>query len=228
MIIIRRIPEVVQSKGRTDQAHDEVIEPVSALSKISAKLKFWFGRVWQFILEAKGLKPSGEVGYRIRKILKPSRVKVKSRFGDSIVRSAFDMRRDEAFYLRMIKEFPKDLSHYAALGQFYLDNKNYTDAQNVYEYLVHHEPANGNHYAKLAFCKLQLRLFGDAVIYYEKSTALDATHPNRFYNLSLAYKALGKKRKTREMLVKALELEPDSEKYKKSLDDFDHKSDHNQ
>ena len=229
VIIVRRLPEVMQGKGKSDGPHEELQEmglPASRSSRIIAKLKFWFARVWQFILEAKGLRPTGEVGYRIRKILKPSRgIKFTPRNVDSGMRSAFDMRRDEAFYLRLIKEYPKDLVNYSALGQFYLDNKNYTDAQNVYEYLVHHDPSNGNYYAKLAFCKLQLRLFGDAIIYYEKSITLDATHPNRFYNLSLAYKALGKKRKSRENLMKALQLEPESEKYKKSLEDMDQKSD---
>lgn len=225
VIVVRRLPEIASAKDKPQGQGQELIKPASLGAKIVARIRFWLSRTWQFVLEAKGLKPTGEVGYRIRKILKPTRVKVNARSADSVVRSAFEIKRDESFYLRLIKEFPKDLAHYNSLGQFYLDNKNYTDAQNVYEYLVHHDPSKSNYYAKLAFCKLQLRLYGDAIGYYEKSLALDASHPNRFYNLSLAYKSLGKKRKCREMLLRALELEPNSEKYQKSLEDLEQKQD---
>jgi tetratricopeptide (TPR) repeat protein len=210
----------VEEGGAADHLLEKGI-PVTPYSRAKAKVMYSVSRLWRFALEAKDIMPSAEVGYRLRKMVKKNRQKPD---GTPLsTRTASEVMRDEKFYLRLIKDYPKELSNYNSLGQFYIDNKNFVDAQNVYEYLVNHEPANANYYAKLGFCKLQLRQFGDAIIYYEKSVALDETHPNRFYNLSLALKSFNKNKKAMQVLKRAIELEPENEKYKLSLDELQKK-----
>jgi tetratricopeptide (TPR) repeat protein len=224
IIIVRRLPEVLETEAEDQAAVEQLSEkgiPVTPYSKIKSTTLYLVSRLWHFALEAKDMKPSAEVGYRLRKMIKKNRQQRTE--GPAPARTASEVMRDEKFYLRLIKDYPKDLTHYNSLGQFYIDNKNYVDAQNVYEYLVNHEPTNANYYAKLGFCKLQLRQFGDAIIYYDKSVALDQTHPNRFYNLSLALKSFGKNKKALQALRRAIELEPENEKYKLSLEELDKK-----
>lgn len=226
ILIVRRLPEVVEQQQEAMDSRSDLAEkgiPLSSASKFWGRARYTFSRFWRFALEAKGVMPSAEVGYRIRKMLKKSRIRPSGASADGASRTPSEVVRDEKFYLRLIKDYPKDLSHYASLGQHYIDNKNFIDAQNVYEYLVNHEPTNANFYAKLAFCKLQLRQFGDAIIYYEKSVGLDATHPNRFYNLSLALKSFNKTKKAMQALGRAIELEPENEKYKLALEELDKK-----
>jgi tetratricopeptide (TPR) repeat protein len=91
------------------------------------------------------------------------------------------------------------------------------DAQNVYDYLVKHDPSHSGYQAKLAYCKLNLKSYEDAVAWYEKSLALDPGHPNRYYNLALAYRIMGKRQAAARAIRRALELEPQNQKYREML-----------
>lgn len=189
---------------------------VSLWHRVRALFLFWAKRIWQFILEAKGMRHSATVSYRIQKIFKKSVPKM-----DALTpRDTLPGIKDEQYYLARIKVESKNLDNYNALGSYYLDRENFVEAQNVYEYLINHDPASSEYYAKAGYCKLRQNLFAEAISFYEKSLVLDSSHPNRFYNLALAHQGAGKIGLGLEAARKALVLEPGNAKYQQILEDL--------
>lgn len=218
ILILRRLPEAAalqEAERQLASAPEAELTrkglPILSISKGKAFLSFWLKRLWHFILEAKDLKHSAPVTYRIKKIFsKRAKVTHATIDRESVAETA---EKDEAYYLERIKEEPKELDNYGALGQFYIQQGNFSDAQNVFEYLIKHDAGNSNHYAKLGYCKTHLGMYEDAVANYEKALALDSSHPNRYYNLGFALKALNRFEESANALKKAIELEPTNSKY---------------
>jgi tetratricopeptide (TPR) repeat protein len=228
ILILRRMPEVAEIERKKSLAQPESSLPDKGVrlidpSKLKTKLSFWLSKLWHFSLEAKDIKHSAEVSYRIKKMFRkgPATTPPATTPSTSDIRPTQPVSVKEVeepitedILLAAIQEKPKDLLRYATLGQFYLDAKNFIDAEHVYGYLVKHEPSDANYYAKLAFCYLNLKDHEAAVEYYEKSLDFDPGHPNRYYNLGLAYKGLGKLDDAKDMFKKAHELEPKHSKYR--------------
>lgn len=227
VLIVRRLPEAA---ALTEEEEEERGERLGFLTKddfrrwagvIKAKFSYWLKRLWNFVLEAKGMRHQAVVGYKIKQIFKP---KPKRNGIDALsARSEPQKIRDENYFLMLIKKDPHNLDHYKNLGEYYLDLRNYSEAANVYEYLVNHDTANSSYYAKFGYCKLRLGFAIEATRLYEKSIALDATHPNRFYNLALAYEGAGDLEAAVETAEKALALEPLNKKYQHLHADLDKK-----
>lgn len=226
ILIARHFPEALENnnpKSVDAEPHKaEVNYFLSLFLTLRGNIVFWAKRLWHFMLEAKGMKHSAVVGYKIKKIFKKE-PKKPSMDGLS-QKTSQPTFLDENYYLALIKKEPHNLSFYNSLGQFYLEQENTGDASAVYEYLVNHDPANSEYYAKLAYCKLKAKLPLEAASLYEKSLALDSRHPSRYYNLALAYKEGGEVESSLKALVTALEQEPDNAKYlslKVELEDLD-------
>lgn len=220
ILILRRIPEATGAtpipgmrpsgpeEAKPEQELREKGVPAVALSKTRQAATVVGKKVWRFILEAKGLSQSPKVNYQISKFLKRSEPE-EAPVSAPVV--------DESYYIDQIKRFPKDWQHYNNLGQFYMDNKNYPDALGVYEYLTQQDAANGDFWARLGFAKFCSDDFAGAAESYEKAVELDQSHPNRYYNLGLAYIEVGEKEKAKASLSKAIELEPSNSKYTEAL-----------
>jgi tetratricopeptide (TPR) repeat protein len=225
LLVLRRLPEAAQT-----EAHEHTIQaaggrggPEVEQRSISSAIYFhgralmlvWSKRIWQFALEAKGMKKPAAVNSRIKRIFGSSSHKRETALAamDDVSRVTQEAAKDEEYYLGKIKEHPHEWELYRDLGQFYLGAQNYTDAQNVFEYLIKRDPGNATYYAKLGYCKLNLKLYSEAVVMYEKSVALDSGHANRYYNLALAYKMLGRTPEGKGAIAKALRLEPTNKKY---------------
>lgn len=221
---MRRLPEAVliteqEEKQGIKQVFMTKEDVLKFLAKIKSAIIFWFKRLWHFVLEAKGMRHQSVVGYRIKQIFK---AKPKRPSVDGLTsRPEPQSIRDENYYLMKIKNDPHNLENYNSLGEYYLDTLNYQEAGNVYEYLVNHDSGNSAPYAKNAYCKLQLGLYQEAVELYQKSIALDATHPNRFYNLAVAYEDLEDYEGAIASAKTALDLEPTNAKYQKMVQDLD-------
>jgi tetratricopeptide (TPR) repeat protein len=172
-----------------------------------------------FVLEAKGMKHEAMAGYRIKQIFK--KTPRKQAVDGLSARAESTTLRDENYYVMRIKQDPQDLENYRALGEYYLDNENYPEAGNVFEYLINHDPGNSSYYAKHGFSKLRQELFEEAAHLFEKSVALDATHPNRYYNLALAYEGAERYQEAYVAAEQAVALEPLNKKYHALLDDLD-------
>ncbi len=233
LMILRRLPEAAASQ---EQDQDESLRATLAMSgrrtlqayyKVRAIVVFWSKRALNFALEAKGMKHPSLTNYRIRKIFR-GRQHVSGPAGINAAAVAHaaaanvtdpaavpaEAVKDEQFYLTQIREQPRELPRYAALAHFYVGQNNFSDAENVYDYLVKRDPSNSDYQAKLAYCKLHLKAYEDAAVWYEKSLALDPGHPNRYYNLALAYKVVGKRAQSAGAIRRAIELEPRNKKYR--------------
>jgi tetratricopeptide (TPR) repeat protein len=223
LIILRRLPEAANRVKELQITEKLPIEerlinkglPAIAISKIKVKIQFWIKKTWRFILEAKDLRPTAITGYKIRKIFdKTLSLAHKPKIFSFPTVSNI---RDEKYYLDQIKQQPKNLGNYDSLGKFYTQQKNFSDAKDVYLYLVNHDQTHSDYHAKLAYCFYQLQEYEPAVEYYKKSVALDSTHPTRYYNLGLCLSALNKKSEAAGAFQKALEMEPQNEKYRQAL-----------
>lgn len=219
LIILRHLPEASNSHKQEpkEPAADKTLIakglPAQAISKIRVGLSFSLKKVWNFMLEAKDLKPQANTGYKIRKIFGSHLPYFKK---PVILPQTFHEVKNEKYYLDMIKQQPKNLSHYDALGKFYLEQENTADAKDIYLYAVNHEPANPDYQARLAYCYYQTKQFKKAAQAYQKSLALDSTQPNRYYNLGLSLEAAGNIVEAIRNLEQAINLEP-SPKYYISL-----------
>lgn len=221
LIILRRLPEAVREENKQPQElppeanlHKKGL-PAVAISRFNSGLKLWLRRFWNFILEAKDLKPGAISGYNIKKIFggrrhNPGQAKSGSAQNLEDVKS-------EKFFLEAIKNEPKNYSHYDALGKFYLDGGNFADAKDIYRYLANHQPSNGDFAARLAYSYYRLGQYDQAAAFYQRSLALDSAQPNRYYNLGLSWDALGQDKQAEQALLKAISLEPKNSKYFISL-----------
>lgn len=212
ILIMRRLPQAVhkhneeQIADESGQAGDALAEkglPTKTVSKIKAGSKVVWHKIWQFMLEAKGLKHAPKINYNFKRILKKDQeVEVKK-----------PIARGEDYYIKLIKRHPKDLGAYDQLGQFYLEARKYSDAANVYEYLAEHSPTNSGYFAKLGLAQLHDQDFAKSEQAYKQAVKLDGSHPNRFYNLALAFQGQKKWKDAVQALDAALELDPGKQKY---------------
>lgn len=221
IIILRHLPEAVEMQDKNDVNAEENLEQKGIPSNTPSKLKsffgFWVKRMWHFFLEAKNVRPGDRVGYQIKKMLRRTKPLESGPIIPPSIENTVLPKQDEEYYLERIKEDPKNLDNYKGLGNFYVDNKSYTEARDVYVYLVKHLPGDAAMYAKLAYAHFQLKEFPLAIENYERSLTLDSTQPNRYYNLALSHEAVGDYEKSKEAVTKALTIEPNNTKYKDTL-----------
>ncbi len=221
LIVLRHLPEAsAKRQAETERGAQPAYNlmqkglPIQAISTIKVGLTYITKKVWHFILEAKDLRPQAATGYRIKKLFAGRMPHFKHPEPKPLV---FHDVKNEQYYLDIIKLQPKNFGNYDALGRFYLEQSNFTDAKDVYLYLTNHEPTHPDYQAKLAQCLFLTREFGKAVEHYQKSLALDSTHPNRYYNLGLALKEAGDKAQAKLAFSRALELEPANVKYQEAV-----------
>lgn len=212
LLILRRLPEARFSAEQTPLeagAHAKLLAkglPAQAFSKIATFLKFWSRKIWNFILEAKDLRPHAAAGYRMQKIFRGKLPGFKA--AAPLQPITTHEVKSERYYLDTIKLQPKNLSNYDLLGKFYLEQSNFTDAKDIYEYLCSHEPGNPEFQARLGYCFYLNKQFAKAAEHYQKSLALDSTQPNRYYNLGLSLEGAGNLADAVKNIETAISLEP--------------------
>lgn len=226
LIILRHLPEaadlsqVEEQQLSADQKLASKGLPAVAISKTTVLLKFWVRKTWHFVLEAKDLRPTALTGYKIKKIF-GQRGQAQAQAQSSHIFTSPPAEKpevkNEAYFLEAIKRQPKNLDGYDALGKFYLDTGNFTDAKDIYAYLTSHKPSDSDYQAKLAHSLYKLGEYGFSAEHYQKSLALDSTQPNRYYNLGLALEAAGRFPEAVQAFRQAISLEPGNGKFHISL-----------
>lgn len=211
ILVMRKLPQAVgqqrkeelnDDSGQAGEALAEKGLPTKTASRIKAVAKIVWHKIWQFMLEAKGLKHAPKINYNFKRILKKNNEEEKK-----------PIARGEDYYIKLIKRHPKDLTYYDQLGHFYLEARKYTDAANVYEYLAEHSPTNSVYFAKLGLAQLHDQEFAKSELAYKQAIKLEASHPNRFYNLALSLQGQKKWKDGVKALDSALELDPTNRKY---------------
>ena len=220
LLILRRLPEAAAAAEQAPleaDARENLLAkglPAKAFSKVATFVKFWTRKIWNFVLEAKDLRPHAAAGYRMQKIFNGRLPGFKPAPAPQPITT--HEVKSEQYYLDIIKLQPKNLSNYDLLGKFYLEQSNFSDAKDIYEYLCNHEPGNPEFQARLGYCYYLDKQFTKASERYQKSLALDSTQPNRYYNLGLSLEGAGKLNDAAKNLETAIALEP-SVKYYISL-----------
>jgi Flp pilus assembly protein TadD len=232
LIILRHLPEATVEELKAaelppEQRLTEKGLPVIAISKIRTLFRLWFRKIWNFVLEAKDLKPTSLAGYKIKKIFKSRPPQLNRPAASAALPQSINPVapvvvepqpvKDENFYLEAIKDDPKNLANYDSLGKFYLEAENFIDAKDIYEYLAKHEPGDSDFLGRLAYCFYQTKNYEKAAEHYKQSLALDSTQPNRYYNLGLSLQALSKNTDAIKVFLQAIALEPSNPKYYISL-----------
>lgn len=212
ILVMRKLPQAV-GQHREEKMQDngpevgEVLAekglPTKTVSRIRSMSKVIGHRIWQFVLEAKGLKHAPKINYNFKRILKK----------DKEAETKPPIARNEDYYIQLIKRHPKEMVYYDQLGQFYLEARKYEDAANVFEYLSEHAPTNSSYFAKLGLAQLHDQEFAKSQAAYEQSVKLDPSHPNRFYNLALALQGQKMWKAAVKALDSALELDSGNQKY---------------
>jgi tetratricopeptide (TPR) repeat protein len=217
LLILRRLPETDSAQEQTPAdagAREKLLAkglPAKAFSKVAVFIKFRTRKVWNFILEAKDLRPHAAAGYRMQKIFNGRLPGFRSQPPFQPV-TTHDVK-SEQYYLDMIKLQPKNLTNYDLLGKFYLEQESFADAKDIYEYLCNHEPGNPEFQARLGYCYYLDKQFLKASERYKKSLALDSTQPNRYYNLGLSLEGAGKLNDAAKNFENAIALEPSVKYY---------------
>ncbi len=181
------------------------------------KLSIVINRIWHFILEAKDLTPS------TTKTIHSQYEKVKSAFRIRIRSSEIEpqwlpeaaeltikpntTQNPEDQYLAAIKRNPNDREAYEALGRLYLQNKNYADAVQTYEYLIKLDPTRDIYYSNLGLSHYSLKEFQKAREAYEKALSINNKVPTRWVNLALCFEALEDYTKAVKAISNSLELD---------------------
>ena len=196
LLIVRRLPEAASAQEREQPeapAHEKLLAkglPAIVFSRAETFLKFWIKKIWNFVLEAKDLRPSAAAGYRMKKMFSHSAAASKPAVPAASLPAAPE-EKNEQYYLDQIKKDPKNLSNYDVLAKFYLERNSTEDAKDIYQYLASHQPGSPEYWARLGYCFYLLKDFNKAAANYQKSLALDSTQPNRYYNLGLSWEGAG-------------------------------------
>ncbi len=220
LIILRHLPQAAvlhEIEEKEPNASEKLLAkglPAEAFSKIRVTIKLWIKKTWNFMLEAKDLKPHAAAGYRIKQLFSRTQPPEKKPIVQPITTHEV---KDERYYLDMIKLQPKNLTNYDALGKFYMERENFVDAADIFQYLANHEPANPDFHARLAYCLFRNKQYSKAAEHYRKSIALDSTQPNRYYNLGLSLEAAGQWTEAITSFEHAISLENKNIKYFISL-----------
>ena len=127
LLILRRLPEAAATTEQAlleTGAREKLLAkglPAKAFSKVSTFIKFWTRKIWNFVLEAKDLRPHAAAGYRMQKIFNGRLPGFKPAPAPQPITT--HEVKSEQYYLDMIKLQPKNLSNYDALGKYYLERE---------------------------------------------------------------------------------------------------------
>jgi tetratricopeptide (TPR) repeat protein len=219
LLILRHLPEAKARDAREQEAPpaEEKLRgkglPTQAVSSAYGMLRVWSRKVWNYVLEAKDLKPATVTGYKIKKIFGEKQKLSEMPTIPSAMEKDLEKPKDEHFYLEVIKQDPKNFANYDLLGKFYIDRQEFEDSKDLYTYLVSHQPTNSHYHARLAYSFYRLKQYKKAAEHYKRSLSLDSSQPNRYYNLGLALEGAGDRKGSQEAFEKAIHLEPRNVKY---------------
>jgi tetratricopeptide (TPR) repeat protein len=216
ILILRRLPETASMQEQHGQqlgADKKLMAkglPTQTFSAIGTFLKFRIKKIWNFVLEAKDLRPHAASGYHMKKMFNYGLPGFRPTISQPI--TTHDIK-SEQYYLDMIKLQPKNLTNYDLLGKFYLEQENFSDSQDIYLYLTNHQPGNPEFQARLGYCFFLNKQFAKAAQAYQKSLDLDSTQPNRYYNLGLSWEGTGDLTQAAKNFETAISLEPSAKYY---------------
>ena len=185
--------------------------------------------LWHFILEAKDLTPATTktIHTQYEKVKSVFRIRIRSNNQEPVwLPEAAELtikpkmnQNPEDLYLEAIKKNPKDHQAYEALGRLYLQNKNYADAVQTYEFLTKLDPSQDIYYSNLGLSHYSLKEYQKAQSSYEKALGINSKIPTRWINLALCFDAVAEYAKAVKAIAQALQLDKSNINYLNLLAD---------
>lgn len=191
--------------------------PESLWAYIWRKAKIGGRKLWHFILEAKDLAPakSKNIQDRYQRVKKAFRIKIRSSETDphwlpeatELVEEKVAQKNPEDLYLEAIRRNPNDKQSYEALGRLYLQNKNFGEAAETYEYLTKLDPRRDSYFSNLGFAYYSAGEFAQAASAYEKALSINNKIPTRWINLAMCFEGLDDHSRAVKAFTQALQLD---------------------
>lgn len=177
-------------------------------------LKVGLRGIWHFILEAKDLTPPVKINQQVLKIKHAFKIPIRtSTLEPASMPEAAQLvsqgeRSVESSYLEAINNNPNDNRAYEGLGRLYLQEKNFTDAIEVFRFLTKLHPGKDVYWSNLGSCLYSVKDFVGAIAAYEKSLNINSKVPARWLNLSLSFKMMEQDVKAIKALQNAINIDP--------------------
>ncbi|MBI2356279.1 MAG: tetratricopeptide repeat protein [Candidatus Doudnabacteria bacterium] len=228
IILLSKLPAAFEAQSKVKVA----LNHGNFWTYLAGNLKILSGKIWHFILEAKDLKPPAKLRAPVEKVKKAFRIRIRSHEDEpEWLPEATDSLRDgqtaETMYLEAIKKDPQNMEAYENLGRLYLQEKNYIEAAEIFEYLTRFDPGKDTYFSNLALSLYSLQQYPQAAAAYEKALSLNNKIPARWVNLGLSFMAQGEYGKAIKAITNALGLDKRNLNYMMLLADLYLKA-HNQ
>ncbi len=181
------------------------------------KIGLMISKIWHFILEAKDLAPAASktLHSQTEKVKNAFRIRIRSSESEpQWLPEAAELsikpgvkQNPEDLYLEAIKKNPNDRQAYEALGRLYLQNKNYQDAIETYEYLTTVNPTHDIYLSNLGLAYYSVKEYTKAVTSYDKALNINSKIATRWINLALCLTALDQNAKAVKAITSAIQLD---------------------
>ncbi len=196
----------------------------SFLAYFGYKIK-QFGRwLWHFVLEAKDIRPSKIISSEVDKVKKVFKIRIRESEKDPVwmpeisehnitpthteeVKGS-EPKTAEDLYLETLRRDPDNKKSYEGLGRLYLQEKNYSEAVEIFRYLTKAEPMRDVYWSNLGISLYSVKDFQGAVAAYDQALKLNSKVPVRWINLALCFEAIDEHMRAVKAINKALELDP--------------------
>ncbi|MBI3952423.1 MAG: tetratricopeptide repeat protein [Candidatus Doudnabacteria bacterium] len=203
---LSKIPEVAGRPVKVTISGHE-----SMFSYLALKLRLIGAKAWHFILEAKDLTPpvKTSITSQMEKVRQVFRVRIRRSEQDQewMPEVAEVAESNENIFLLAIKKNPTDKSAYEGLGRLYLQEKNFTEAGEIFRYLAKIDPDKDTNHSNLGLILYSLQKYPEAVVEYEKALSINGKIPARWINLSLCFIASGDYGKAIRAINNAISLD---------------------
>ncbi len=123
-------------------------------------------------------------------------------------------------YLEAIKRNPEDMAAYEGLARLYLQEKNFAEASETFDYLTKMDPTRDVYWSNLGLSLFSLKLFREACNAYQKALDLNNKIPVRWINLALCLDNMDETAKSVKAITQALQLDPRNINYQFLLADM--------
>jgi tetratricopeptide (TPR) repeat protein len=173
--------------------------------------------IWHFILEAKDLKPvaTKTLQTQVTKVKKAFRIRIRASDTDphwlpeaaELTIKPEARQNPEDLYLEAIKKNPSDKQAYEHLGRLYLQNKNFADAVEIYEYLTKLDAGRDIYFSNLGLSHYSLNEYQKAASAYEKALNINSKVPVRWINLAFCFEMQEEYVKAVKAITAALQLD---------------------
>jgi tetratricopeptide (TPR) repeat protein len=188
---------------------------------VMSKIKILLGRIWHFILEAKDLRPALPITkmMHIRQMTLPSpkkafRIRIRqSEAEPAWMPEAAELDPDpaindiEARYLDAIKRNPHDVAAYEGLARLYLQEKNFSEASETFDYLTKLEPGKDVYWSNLGLSLFSIKQYKEACVAYQRALDLNNKIPVRWINLALCLDNMDETVKAIRAITQAIQLD---------------------